>query len=53
MPKPHRTLRQDFGVFADPGFLIALVLLLLLFAAGTAALIYGTSKFAIPLPWFA
>ncbi len=52
MPKPHSTLRQDFGVFADPGFLVTLVLLLLLFAAGTAALIYGTTKFAVPLPWF-
>ena len=53
MPKPHTTLRQDFGIFADPGFLVTLVLLLLLFAAATAVLIYGTTKFAVPLPWFA
>ncbi len=52
MPKPHDTLRRDLGVFADPGFLVALVLLLLGFAAGTAALIYGTSHFAVPLPLF-
>jgi hypothetical protein len=52
MPKTHGSLRQDFGVFADPGFLVTLVLLLLLFAAATALMIYGTSEHAVPLPLF-
>jgi len=52
MAKTHSSLRRDFGVFADPGFLVTLVLLLLVFAATTALLIYGTGEHAVPLPMF-
>lgn len=52
MPETHSSLRRDFGVFADPGFLVTLVLLLLVFAATTVLLIYGTSEHAVPLPMF-
>jgi hypothetical protein len=52
MPQPHKNLRRDLGVFADPGFLVTIVLLLLIFAAATALLIYGTSVHSVPLRLF-
>ncbi len=52
MPQPHKNLRRDLGVFADPGFLVTIVLLLLIFAAATALLIYGTSVHGVPLRLF-
>lgn len=49
MCKQCRTLRRDFGVFAQPGFVLSLAILLVLFAIMTGALISGTSKHAVPL----
>ncbi len=43
MPQPHKNLRRDLGVFADPGFLVTIVLLLL---------IYGMSVHGVPLRLF-
>ncbi len=43
------TLGQDFRIFADGGFLVTLVLLLALFAAATAAMIYASEKWGIPV----
>jgi hypothetical protein len=47
----HRSssLRQDFRIFRDPGFLVALVLIGLLAAAGAGILIYANDMYGIPL----
>ncbi len=49
MSKQRSTLRRNFGVFAQPGFLVSLAILLVLFAIMTGVLIYGTSEHAVPL----
>ncbi len=43
------TLRQDFAIFGDAGFLITLALLLLLFAMATGVLIWTSEEYGIPL----
>jgi hypothetical protein len=50
MAKPRRsTLKQDFAIFGDAGFLITLALVLLLFVAATGILIWTSEKYGIPL----
>ena len=44
MSQQRRTLKRDLSVFADPGFLVTLALLLLMFAVIVWLLIYGTSE---------
>jgi hypothetical protein len=46
------TLRQDFAIFGDAGFLVTLVLLLLLFAAATGILVWTSEEYGIPLSPF-
>jgi hypothetical protein len=48
MAEERSIVRRDFGIFLDPGFLIVLVLILLLSAAGTGVLLYYTTKYGIP-----
>jgi hypothetical protein len=50
MAKPRQnTLKQDFAIFGDAGFLITLVLILALFAVGTGILIWASEKYGIPV----
>ena len=50
MPKARQnTLKQDFAIFGDAGFLITLALVLLLFAVGTGILIWTSEKYSIPV----
>jgi hypothetical protein len=50
MDKPRQsTLKQDFAIFGDAGFLITLALVLLLFMIGTGVLIWTSEKYGIPL----
>lgn len=43
------TLKQDFSIFGDAGFLTTLAILLLLLAAATAILIWSSEEYGIPL----
>jgi len=50
MAKPRQsTLRQDFAIFGDVGFLVTLALVLLLFGVGTGILIWASEKYSIPV----
>jgi hypothetical protein len=50
MAKPRQnTLKQDFAIFGDAGFLITLVLILALLAVGTGILIWASEKYGIPV----
>ena len=50
MTEPRRTaLKRDFGIFLEPGFLMALLLVGILCAAGAAMLVYAAQKHGIPL----
>ncbi len=49
MAGPRSILRQDFRVFRDPGFLVALFLILLLAASGAALLVYFSEEYGIPI----
>jgi hypothetical protein len=48
MAEERSILRRDFGIFLDPGFLVVLVLILLLSAAGAGVLLYYATKYGIP-----
>ncbi len=43
------TLKQDFAIFGDAGFLVTLALVLLLFAVATGILIWTSEKYSIPV----
>jgi hypothetical protein len=43
------TLKQDFAIFGDVGFLVTIVLLLLLFAVATGILIWTSEEYSIPV----
>ena len=43
------TLQRDFRVFLDPGFLVTLLLVTALAAAGAAILVISAEKYGIPL----
>lgn len=45
--QPRSQLSRDFGVFLQPGFLLALILLFGLCALIAAALLWGNVKFGI------
>jgi hypothetical protein len=50
MSKPRqRTLKQDFAIFGDVGFLVTLALVLLLLGIGTGILIWTSEKYGIPI----
>jgi hypothetical protein len=50
MPKARRsTLKQDFAIFVEGGFLVTLVLVLLMFAITTGILIWASEKYSIPI----
>jgi hypothetical protein len=50
MAKPRQsTLKQDFAIFGDVGFLITVVLVLLVFAVATGILIWASEKYSIPI----
>lgn len=46
---PSSTLRKDFRIFRDPGFLITLVLIGILAAIGTYLLVWASNEYGIPL----
>ena len=49
MPPRQRIIRRDFGIFLEPGFLIALVLVGALAAVTTALLVGAAEMYGIPL----
>jgi hypothetical protein len=50
MKEPHRSsLRRDFRIVLEPGFIVALVLVGALAAATVALLVASTEKYGIPL----
>jgi hypothetical protein len=50
MTEPGRSsLRRDFRIFREPGFLLALLLLALLGVGGAGLLIYAADKHGVPL----
>jgi hypothetical protein len=50
MTEPRRTsLKRDFGIFLEPGFLTALILVGILSAGAAAMLVYSANKYGIPL----
>ncbi len=50
MTEPRRTtLRRDFGIILEPGFLMALILVGVLCAAAAAMMFYSANKYGIPL----
>ena len=48
MAEQRNILRRDFGIFLEPGFLIVLVLILLLSAAGAGVLLYYATRYGVP-----
>ncbi|MXQ12376.1 hypothetical protein [Microvirga makkahensis] len=46
---PSSSLRKDFRIFRDPGFLVTLVLIGLLAAVGTYILIHASNEYGIPI----
>jgi len=50
MKEPHRSsLRRDFHIFLEPGFLVTLVLVGAIAAATVAVLVASTERYGIPL----
>ena len=50
MKEPHRSsLRRDFRIFLDPGFLVTVALVTALAAAGAAVLVASSEMYGIPL----
>jgi hypothetical protein len=49
MPSRQHTLRRDFRIFLEPGFLIALLLVGALAAVTTALLVGAAETYGIPL----
>ncbi len=53
MTAPHRprsrsSLGKDLAVFADPGFLVTVAILLALFAIGAVVLLAASEKYGVP-----
>jgi hypothetical protein len=48
VPEHRSTVRKDFAIFLDPGFLMVLFLMSLLAAGVTTVLLYATMKYGIP-----
>jgi hypothetical protein len=46
---PSSSLRKDFRIFLDPGFLVTLVLIGLLAAAGIYLLVHASNQYGIPI----
>jgi hypothetical protein len=46
---PGSSLRKDFRIFLDPGFLITLVLVGLLSAVGIYLLVQASNEYGVPL----
>jgi hypothetical protein len=46
-PEPSNPLPKDFRIFLDPGFLVALLLGLLLFACVGGVILYADIKYGI------
>ncbi|WP_262028799.1 hypothetical protein [Microvirga sp. Mcv34] len=46
------SLRKDFRVFRDPGFLVTLFLIGLLAAVGALILVLASSEYGIPIRQF-
>lgn len=50
MKEPHHSsLRRDFRIFLDPGFLVTLALVTALAAVGAAVLVASSEMYGIPL----
>jgi len=49
---PARSLRKDFRIFREPGFLVTLLLIGLLAAAGASILIAASNEYGIPVREF-
>ncbi len=49
MADQRGSLRQDFRIFLDPGFLVALIIILVLSAVGAAIMVYADNRYGIPL----
>ena len=49
MPAPRSTLRRDFRIFLEPGFLLTLVLVGAISAVTIALLVGAAEKYGIPL----
>jgi len=45
----HRTLRRDFRIFLEPGFLVTLLLVGALSAVTIAVLVWADETYGIPL----
>jgi hypothetical protein len=46
---PSSSLRKDFRIFRDPGFLITLILIGVLLAAGAYILVHASNEYGIPI----
>jgi hypothetical protein len=46
---PRSSLRKDFRIFRDPGFLTTLVLIGLLSAIGAYILVHASNQYGIPV----
>jgi hypothetical protein len=50
MTEPHTSsLRKDFRIFRDPGFLVTLLLIGLLAAIGAYILVHASNEYGIPI----
>ncbi len=50
-PRSTGSLGRDFGIFGDVGFLVTLFIMLAVFAAGAAILLYANSEHGIWPLW--
>ena len=49
MAEQRNSLKRDFGIFMDPGFLVTLLLLGLLAAGGIYLLVHAANEYGVPL----